>query len=81
MTSGARYKTSSTKPAAVKNIHRIRLLFPKNVLLCCLINKGPSLVEGRFRSKGKIHFSKWQPKVWNYEKYFKRRMPRWLMES
>jgi len=25
----------------------------------------------RFRSKGKLHLSKWQPEVWNYENFLK----------
>jgi CspA family cold shock protein len=29
-------------------------------------------LAGRFRSKGKTHLPKWQPSVWNYEKFLRK---------
>ena len=28
------------------------------------------IIKGRFRSEGNIHFSKWQPEVWNHKNVF-----------
>jgi len=50
---------------------QMRLLFSKRVLYLKQSIKARSSLAGRFRSKGKIHLSKWQPEVWNYENYLK----------
>ena len=44
------------------------------------INKGPSLLAARFRSEGRSICQKWQPKVWDYENFFERRVSLWQME-
>jgi hypothetical protein len=46
----------------------------KEVGIMQLINKGPSLLAARFRSEGRSICQKWQPRVWNFEKFFERRV-------
>ena len=44
------------------------------------INKGPSLLAARFRSEGRSICQKWQPRVWNLENFYERRVSLRAME-
>jgi hypothetical protein len=56
------------------------LTFIKEVSIIHSINKGPSLLAARFRSRGRSICQKWQPQVWDYENFLERRMSLWLLE-